>query len=178
MTTEIKKEVVWCNFFGPELMTNGGMESWASATDLQDWTEALIGGTVNQEATIVHGGNYSVNFHTTNIDFLSQITQFNIPLTPGKRYRLSFWHRADASTNLHWAFYDQEPPVHIQLDNDGTWKSDGEALSISSTTDWQQFSVDFICHPSYSSYELIIGKVLSIGTGEDRYVDDVSIREI
>lgn len=46
--------------YGPELLTDGGMEAWNSATDLTNWSETLAGGgSINQEASVVHGGTYA-----------------------------------------------------------------------------------------------------------------------
>ena len=45
---------------GAELITDGGLENWNSATDLTSWTETLSGtSTVNRESSGVHGGTYA-----------------------------------------------------------------------------------------------------------------------
>ena len=45
---------------GMELITDPGLETWASASDLTSWTESLVGtGSITQEGTIKNAGSYS-----------------------------------------------------------------------------------------------------------------------
>jgi hypothetical protein len=45
---------------GNELLSDTGMETWSSATNLTSYQETIAGtSTINQEATIKHAGNYS-----------------------------------------------------------------------------------------------------------------------
>jgi len=61
---------------GAELLTDGGLEVWASATDLTSWVEALAGtSTVNREATTIHGGTYAARFDLDGSASLAQIVQ-------------------------------------------------------------------------------------------------------
>ena len=42
---------------GPLALLNGGFENWSSATDADNWSENIAGGsTINQETSDVHGG--------------------------------------------------------------------------------------------------------------------------
>lgn len=46
---------------GAELISNGNMETWTSATDLSSWTENLTGtSTVNRESSVVDSGAYAL----------------------------------------------------------------------------------------------------------------------
>jgi hypothetical protein len=46
---------------GVEKFTDGGLETWTSATDLTSWTEVVSGtSTVNREGTVKHGGNFAL----------------------------------------------------------------------------------------------------------------------
>lgn len=48
---------------GAELLTNGGFESWTSATDVDNWAETIAGSSVlSQESTTVRSGNYAAKF--------------------------------------------------------------------------------------------------------------------
>ncbi len=82
---------------GSELLTDGGLENWTSATNATSWTEALGGtGTINQETTTFHGGSNAarLDIDASNTEtYLSQtITNNN-----GDWISVEDWMRSSAS---------------------------------------------------------------------------------
>ena len=54
---------------GAELLTDPGLEDWASATDLTSWVESLAGlTTINRESVDIHGGTYAARTDVVNGD--------------------------------------------------------------------------------------------------------------
>src|SRR4030043_96106 len=77
----------------PDSLANGNMESWASATDLNNWTEVLAGtSTVNQEAVVINGGIYSCRLDIDAIESEAGIHQSQ-HLRDAANSLLSFHHR-------------------------------------------------------------------------------------
>ena len=82
---------------GAELLTDGGLEDWASATDLTSWTESLTGtSTVNREATVIHGGTYSARLDVDASNSACRIQQGIA--TAGRWYTVSVFARSDSGT--------------------------------------------------------------------------------
>ena len=86
---------------GGELVTDGGMENWASATDLTSWTESPAGAsTVNREGTIKNSGSFSVRLDISAGNESAAVSQtvtypggwlvvsMYVQGTVGKKYRL------------------------------------------------------------------------------------------
>ena len=84
---------------GAELLTDGGVENWTSATDLTSWTETIGGTTtVNREGTIIHGGTYAARIDvdaTPNIGGITQGTHIT-----GQWYQATAWLRSGVGTQL------------------------------------------------------------------------------
>jgi len=79
-------------------LTNGNMESWASATDLNSWTETLSGtSTVNREAVTIHAGTYSCRLDVDSNNSPVSIKQ-TMPLRATALSKLTFYHRETAPT--------------------------------------------------------------------------------
>jgi phage-related protein len=80
-----------------ERATDGGFETWNSATDLASWSESTGGGTVNREAVIIRSGTYSAALaRTPGSTALLQISQASVKVIPGKWYRIEVYARASA----------------------------------------------------------------------------------
>ena len=85
---------------GAELLTDGGLENWASATDLTSWTETLVGtSTINREGTIIHGGSFASRSDidaSNNNAFIAQTI-----VAPVRSWILcSAWVRASVASKL------------------------------------------------------------------------------
>jgi uncharacterized membrane protein len=75
---------------GSNALTDGGLETWASATNLTSWTESVAGtSTVNQETSSVHGGSNAARLDVDSSGssvFISQNAATN-----GTWYQLVGW---------------------------------------------------------------------------------------
>lgn len=61
---------------GSELLTNGDLETWSSATNAGTWTETIAGtSTVNREGTTIHGGAFAARLDIDSLQSNAQIAQ-------------------------------------------------------------------------------------------------------
>jgi hypothetical protein len=61
---------------GAELLTDGGLENWTSATNLTSWSESIAGtSTVNQDGADKHGGSFSARMDIDASNSLALISQ-------------------------------------------------------------------------------------------------------
>jgi len=167
------KELVWrSNGLGAEKMVDGGLEIWASATNLTNWTEAIAGtSTVNREAVTIHGGTYSCRFDVDGSASNAQISQ-TITLTANGSYRLSFWYKAPVGYNVSWQLKDAAGNVY--LTSAGAWTAGATYNNAAGTGDWAEKALNFIAHNSYTSYILALIRGAA-SASQSLYVDDVSI---
>ncbi len=81
-----------------QLLTNGGLEEWASATDLVGWTKGVAGGnSVNQEASVVRSGTYACRLDVVNPVSGAHIRQATT-IPAGTWTRIRAYVRASAAT--------------------------------------------------------------------------------
>lgn len=113
------------------MVTNPGFENWTGGLP-DDWS--LSGGDiiVEQEATIIHGGNYSakITWTTTSTRHLEQV----VPITPDTDYTFSAW------------IYDNDPDGKSRLtlrweEEDGTYISNDYSDYTTDNTEWQNLTV-------------------------------------
>lgn len=65
---------------GSELATDGGFETWATATDLTNWTESVGGtSTVNRESSVVQAGSFAARLDVDAGNGLAMIYQSMSP---------------------------------------------------------------------------------------------------
>jgi hypothetical protein len=85
---------------GEERLTDGGMETWTSATNLTSWTETLAGtSTVNREATVIHGGTYSARIDIDAVPSAVSLAQGSIT-TVGQWYQLTAWLKSNPTGKI------------------------------------------------------------------------------
>jgi len=115
---------------GIDLLTDGGFEIWISPTTLTNWSEAIAGtSTVDQEATIIHGGAYSARFDIDALESSAAITSAAVTgIAAGETVRFSFWAKASAAG------------ATFKVGLAGGTKYSLQAL----TTSWQYFWFDII----------------------------------
>ncbi|HTK03410.1 MAG TPA: hypothetical protein VL401_01415, partial [Alphaproteobacteria bacterium] len=83
---------------GSELLTDGGLENWTSATNLTSWTEQIAGtSTVNQESSTIHGGTYSVREDIDASNNFGQIFQALTNFGIGNYGSVTYWARSSAT---------------------------------------------------------------------------------
>ncbi len=126
------------------IFLNGDMEDWGSATDLNNWSEGLSGGTVNRDGTDQRNGTFCARFDKTsaavvtltqdikNTNFLPVVTQ---GLTPGKWYHVSGWTKVSAAvtgTGPYIRIFNQtpSPDLYLQLLEATGWTSAVTSLLV------------------------------------------------
>jgi hypothetical protein len=159
-------------YFGEQKLLNGSMASWASATDLNDWTEVLTGtSTVNRENAVVVSGSYSCRLDIDAANNFSGIRQ-TFTLTPGVANKLSLWYIAATGKTAYVHIYDSGSNVHLQ--SDGTWSAAPTTIPLASTLgNWAFYSLAFNTHASYTNY--IIDIISNSAASSSLYFDEVVV---
>jgi hypothetical protein len=165
---------------GSELLTDGGVETWASATDLTDWVEAVFGAaTVNREASIIHGGTYSVRIDiaATPTDY-AYIRSADITVTPLSRYQLSFWYRTPAGKTA--ALLMTNTAVTTTLRPSGFIPGSTGFSLPDTNAQWVKYYIEFTAPPVFTTYKIYPGaNYLGEGYASSSfYFDDFSLKEV
>lgn len=81
-----------------ERITDGGLEIWASDTNLTHWTEVTgVGGSVNKETTEKYSGAYSAK--VTGGSAIGAYIGTTITLAAGRTYKIQGWMKKEAGNN-------------------------------------------------------------------------------
>lgn len=158
-----------------ERISNGGMETWASATDLSYWFEYTSGAsTVNREGTDRHGGTYScrLDVDSSNSDVWVDTT---LALSSDKLYKLSVWYKTAAGASAHLQINDTT--LTSYLTSAGTWTTSLTAIKIEmpESTGWAEYTITFYGNPDYANYYIYLANKDAASTS--LYFDDVSVVE-
>ena len=98
---------------GAELLTDPGLETWTTATDLTNWTENLAGTTtINREATTKHGGTYAARMDVDASNNLGEITQ-DVTGVVNTWYTFSAWLNATVDKNVALILGNSNAPVLV-----------------------------------------------------------------
>ena len=82
-----------------EKLTNNLLETWASPTDLNVWTEGVGGtSTVNQETTVVHSGSNACRLDIDAINTAAYISQATSGILEGDWIQMQSWFQTPGST--------------------------------------------------------------------------------
>jgi len=154
-------------------LTNGNMESWASATNLNSWTETIVGSsTVNREATKIHGGTYSCRLDIDVDENDAQISQ-TFTLVAGNRYLVTIWYGNNLAGKYgRVQIYNSGSDVFLKPD--GSWNATVYEIPLPNSLAWSAFTLEFSAHPDYTSYIIKISNALP-SASSSIYIDDVSI---
>lgn len=90
----------WVNTpgMGAELLTDGGLEAWTSATNLTHWTEGVAGAsTVNQETSLMRSGSAAARLNIDGSNSQASVGQAAFSVS-GAWYVGSAWARGAAGT--------------------------------------------------------------------------------
>lgn len=159
---------------GPNLLLNGGFESWASASDANNWTETAPAGTsVAREASIVRGGVYSAKLTTNGFATVKEAQ--TVTLISGRRYRLSGAYLIDpANAGSHVARILVGAGGSYLLPSGRDYASSGTPPTLGRTSgEYGRFLFDFIA-PAAS---VTISFEGSGGQGTF-YLDDLALQRI
>lgn len=142
---------------GSELLTDGGLETWTGATDLTNWTEQIAGtSTVNQEASVIHGGTYAARFAVDASNSVAKISQ-TIANTNGDWLLVTLW--AKASTTGKSIAVDENSGSNV-----------GRTLAL--TTTYQQFTV--LIKSTLTNTDVGVKRLT--GGSASLYIDDISVK--
>lgn len=85
-----------------QLLTNGGLEEWATATTPTGWTKGFAGGnSVNQEASVVRSGTYACRLDVVDPVSYAYISQV-ITIPAGTWTRIRAYVRASSAAGRFW----------------------------------------------------------------------------
>lgn len=154
-------------------LTDGALETWASASDLTYWTEAGFGaggGSVNRDSSDKAQGAYSCRIDGSfNAGGGYGIKQGSLSGAGGVTYRVSGWYKT-AETN------PAEVEARFRVGYSGAYLlADGrnsgagaDGLALAPTWGyWRRFAFDFICPGDTSALELALFAYNASGTGKN-----------
>jgi hypothetical protein len=145
---------------GSELLTDGGLENWTTATNLTSWTEIATGGsTVNQESSVVQAGTYAARIDIDGANAIAYIRQATTTVI-GRWLALGAFLRASAAGKT------------VRMDLAGTNQATGQTLAL--TTAYQLYN-----HSSRAVSTLVTLDIIRAAmAAASYYVDSVSIKVV
>ena len=156
------------------LVLDGALEHWTSATNLQAWTEEIGGtNTVNREAVNQHSGTYCLRFDLVTAWDEADVYQ-TVTMVAGAAYTLDFWYytsSADHPTCLQ--FYDTASNQYLK--EDGTWNAGAYDISLAAQAAWYHYSLAFNAHASYTSYYIVFNGSQLGAHNSSVYFDDATL---
>lgn len=89
-----------------ELLTDGGLENWSSATALASYTQILGGtSTVNRENSVIHGGTYASRADIDASDNNAIIRQI-VTAAAGQWVVINYWTKSSATGKYSYVAYN------------------------------------------------------------------------
>lgn len=154
-----------------ELLTNAGLETWASATDATGWLETVAGSSsVNRESSDKHAGSYAARLDIDASNNAAYIYQ-GVTLKDGY-YTFSVWHKCAAAMYSYVLITSFSNEVY--LNSSGLWqKTSAMAITCTSTT-WTQYSITFKANPDYKGIFFCL--LNGVNTSTSIYWDDASLK--
>lgn len=192
---------VWPNVRNPtsgltqaEKTTDGGLETWASASDLTNWTEAAGSGTIAQETTTFRSGANAAKFTTAASGYQSISQALAIgTFTAGYHYRVrDYWAKdaaVAATTRQSYGILEQSgTPTTARYRWDYTTKvwqrrsdyggASFRSAAMASSGTWYA-STEYVPMPARIGADALAVNLFSgfsgAGAGEVFYADDVSV---
>jgi hypothetical protein len=167
--------------FRRNVIPNGGMEDWSSATDLDGWNETANGGSVDEEVDPpdIYGGLRAARLNRSTSSGAINIYTTHVPLIPAESYAFSF--RVKSSLDLSGAaqvrVYNRTRGEDLQPD--GTWSSSTNFFRFDATTAYEQYGIPFVVdsgHGAGDDYWLIIRPNPGAPIGSSVWIDEVEVR--
>jgi predicted extracellular nuclease/endonuclease I len=150
---------------GDELMTNGSLEAWDTATSPTGWDKKE---SIEQEATIVHSGSYSAK-QTAGTKDLGQYVE---GIVGGETYTISYW------------FLDNDPNAKGRIYSywrEGTNTLSDNALELrpsgysTDSSEWQQISHTLTAPATADNFYFEVRTYNDNSGGGVIYYDDFSV---
>lgn len=146
-----------------ELVVNGNFEQWTDATHPVGWSVLQ---NVNQEATTVHGGSYSVKHTAAGTKKFSQDVT---GIIPGQEYTISYWYLDNdpVARSRSWSFWLNGTTTiadNLAELRPDTYSEDNSA--------WQQFTYTLEAPAGADGFRF---EVRTYGASGDNYFDDFSV---
>lgn len=151
------------------LVTNGGFETPFSGTwDLWVDTSAGCAATATQDTGVAESGTASALIAIAALgncsDWQVDLHQYNLQLTRGQDYELSFWAKGDSARSITLSASKQSPD----------WHNYGLNAQVSVGTEWQRFDVPFTALETVNDARLQFLAGTQVGK---LWLDEVEIRK-
>ena len=152
------------------LVTNPGFENWTGALPTA-WDNATYNTGITKEASIVHGGNFSVKQDATATNKLQQ----EITIEGGKTYRISYWY-LDNTPNARtrpWIFWVDGTTTlndHVNDLRPSTYSVDN--------VEWQQYSKTLLAPATANKLRFEVRTYKEGDNSGFIYFDDFEVVEV
>ena len=152
------------------LVINPGFENWTAALPTA-WDNATYNTGITKEASIVHGGNFSVKQDATATNKLQQ----EITIEGGKTYRISYWY-LDNTPNA------RTRPWIFQVDGTTTLNDHVNDLRPSTysvdNVEWQQYSKTLLAPATANKLRFEVRTYKEGDNSGFIYFDDFEVVEV
>ena len=154
-------------------LSDGGMENWLTATNLNSWIESLSGtSTVNRESTDYFSGDNSCRIDVDALN--SDVSIYNTAtLDIDIECRLTITYKNSAALKT-LKYYILDTTTSKYLQSDGTWLNSITYLTVNNSTSWNIYTNNFIPESSGNFRILIIN---DSAASSSIYIDNVKIEE-
>ena len=152
------------------LVINPGFENWTAALPTA-WDNATYNTGITKEASIVHGGNFSVKQDATATNKLQQ----EITIEGGKTYRISYWY-LDNTPNARtrpWIFWVDGTTTlndHVNDLRPSTYSVDN--------VEWQQYSKTLLAPATANKLRFEVRTYKEGDNSGFIYFDDFEVVEV
>ena len=177
---------VWQPSMSAMLLTDGGLEVWASPTDLTYWAEYTVGaggGAVNRDATDRAVETYSARIDgSLNAAGGKGIYQVGISAVGGATYRFSGYYRTAEDNPADFEAMLNLGVTGYYLNVDGrTTNAPGAGFALARTNGyWRRFAFDFVCPADTTGFEILAYAWNAAGGAQSGSVwfDDLALQRI
>lgn len=188
LTAETKKPVTVYEigpfpYNGTEVLTDGGLETWASATDLTNWVETNDGtDTTNRDGADQRSGTFCARIDRgTGGATATGIHQVKTTYVVGKWYHLTFWVKSSTARTLGcgWRFRnDTVSPSEFWDHANSTWTTSNTVNPVATMTSYTRVSAWIQISTSHATGDQIRPILVTnsdLQSGDSLFIDDVSV---
>lgn len=164
------------------MIIDGGIEIWNSASDPTYWTEAIVGtAAVTREATEVYGADSAYSAKLTVSAPGSSITIHNswspglgmMIILPSRKCLIRFKYKTCEGAALKLVFRDYLGTT-CWLKEDGTWSASEYKIVIPASIVWTEWSLAFNAYATGDQWYRIM--FICETNGDVAYIDNVEVR--